>query len=200
MIKRIVSLAIVFALIVIMIVQAIVKHEEHIKAEKTAEKKAKIEKSNKEIEAMYNQALLSDQDESPDLKVGTTAPDFSLKNLNNETIHLSDFKEKKVILNFWATWCPPCKKEMPLLEEVYKKYPSTVKIVSVNIDPQADVKRYIQNTGITFPVLLDENGDVNEVYNVMTVPTTYLINGQGEIKQIQQGQLTKDILKKWIQS
>ncbi|WP_052137977.1 TlpA family protein disulfide reductase [Heyndrickxia ginsengihumi] len=149
---------------------------------------------------MYNQALLSDQDESPDLKVGTTAPDFSLKNLNNETIHLSDFKGKKVILNFWATWCPPCKKEMPLLEEVYKKYPSTVKIVSVNIDPQADVKRYIQNTGITFPVLLDENGDVNEVYNVMTVPTTYLINGQGEIKQIQQGQLTKDILEKWIQS
>ncbi len=86
------------------------------------------------------------------LKVGAKAPDFELKTLTGETVKLSSLKGKKVMLNFWATWCPPCKAEMPEMEQFYKQAGNDVVVLAVNIDPQLDVKGFVDKNGITFPI------------------------------------------------
>jgi peroxiredoxin len=116
------------------------------------------------------------------LKVGAKAPDFELKTLAGETVKLSNLKGKKVMLNFWATWCPPCKAEMPDMEKFYKESGKDVVILSVNIDPQLDVKGFVKQYGITFPILLDEKDVVNETYQILSIPTTYFINSKGVIQ------------------
>ncbi len=110
------------------------------------------------------------------------APDFALKNLNGETVKLSDLKGKKVMLNFWATWCPPCKAEMPEIEQFYQKSGNDVEILAVNLDPQADVKGFADKNNITFPILLDAEDSVNRQYEIISIPTTFFINSDGVIQ------------------
>ena len=108
-----------------------------------------------------------EKEEKPDnltrLGIGVKAPDFELETLDGEKVKLSDYQGKKVILNFWATWCPPCKDEMPAMEKFHKKAGDDVVILAVNIDPHYDVKGYLDEMGITFPVLLDQNDKVNTI-------------------------------------
>ncbi|WP_169338748.1 redoxin domain-containing protein [Heyndrickxia acidiproducens] len=155
-------------------------------------------KEQDSLEKLYEHTLQSETEEPPPTLVkGTAAPGFSLQGLNQKTIRLSDFKGKKVLLNFWATWCPPCKKEMPMLEQFYKKHQSEFTVIAVNLDTGADVKRFAKNYGLTFPVLLDKNQETSHAYNVMALPTTYLLDENGKILDIQIGQLTDRQLKKW---
>lgn len=121
-------------------------------------------------------------DNLPGIGVGETAPDFELSNLYGEKVKLSDFRGKKIVLNFWATWCPPCKEEMPEMEKFYQKTNGDVVILAVNIDPQYDVKKFVTEMGSTFPVLLDEKDKVNSLYRVLTIPTTFFIDEQGIIR------------------
>ncbi|MEH7109626.1 redoxin domain-containing protein, partial [Bacillus sp. JJ1764] len=105
--------------------------------------------------------------------VGSKAPDFELKTLTGETVKLSELKGKKVMLNFWATWCPPCKAEMPDMEKFHSEVGDKVTILAVNIDPQLDVKGFVNEYKITFPILLDTDDGVNGKYQVLSIPTTY---------------------------
>ncbi|PKG22405.1 peroxiredoxin family protein [Niallia nealsonii] len=116
------------------------------------------------------------------LEIGAKAPDFSLRNLKGETLKLSDFKGKKVMLNFWATWCPPCKQEMPAIQQFFEEKGKDVVILAVNIDGSEDVIEFVQSKKITFPILLDENNRVNEQYKVVTIPTTFFIDEKGIIQ------------------
>ncbi|NRG48067.1 TlpA family protein disulfide reductase, partial [Bacillus sp. CRN 9] len=125
----------------------------------------------------------AEEDRLPGLKIGTEAPDFSLKDLSGQSISLSDYRGKKVILNFWATWCPPCKVEMKDFQTFHlQKKDQDIVILAVNIDPKSNVKGYIKKMGISFQVVLDEGDEVNEQYEVFAVPTTYFINENGIIK------------------
>ena len=122
----------------------------------------------------------------PDMPVeageGNEAVDFTLKDPDGKEITLSDYKGKKILLNFWATWCNPCKKEMPDLEKIHQTYPDVV-VLAVNIDSDQDIKGFMNNLELTFPTVLDVDGDVNKKYKVVSIPTSFFIDGDGIIKK-----------------
>ncbi|MDQ0269609.1 peroxiredoxin family protein [Cytobacillus purgationiresistens] len=129
-----------------------------------------------------NNDALGKVDRLPGLKINSQAPEFTLKDMNGKAVSLSDFKGKKVILNFWATWCPPCKMEMKDFQTYFSGKDEDVALLAINIDPKSNVSGYIDKMGIEFPVLLDEKDQVNEQYKVITIPTTYFIDKNGIIK------------------
>ncbi|MHA6258413.1 redoxin domain-containing protein [Sporosarcina sp. CAU 1771] len=119
---------------------------------------------------------------------GDTPPDFELSTLSGDVIKLSDYKGKKVILNFWASWCAPCKAEMPHMENYYKKNKEkeNVEIIAVNLTREetkgvTGVEQFVDAYGLTFPIPIDEVGKIMETYQVLMIPTTYLINTDGTI-------------------
>ncbi|MGG3916301.1 peroxiredoxin family protein [Rossellomorea vietnamensis] len=126
----------------------------------------------------------------PGPNVGDRAIDFKLDTLDGKSITLSELKGKKVIVNFWATWCPPCKEEMPVMQEFYTKYGKDVEVLAINIDPQYNVKEYQKSLGLSFPILLDTDDKINNAYDILTVPTTFVINEQGIITHKQIGAIT----------
>ncbi|RFU70407.1 TlpA family protein disulfide reductase [Peribacillus saganii] len=131
-------------------------------------------------------------DNLPGLKIGAKAPDIQLSDLDGNTVKLSDLKGKKVMLNFWATWCPPCKEEMPAMQDFYNEMDDNEAILSVNIDPENDVKDFAGKMGITFPIVLDHGGKVYDSYQVISIPTTYFIDSDGIIREKFIGAMTKD--------
>ncbi len=136
------------------------------------------------------------------IKVGNTAPDFELLNLEEQPIKLSDFKGKKVILNFWATWCPPCKAEMPHMEKFYMGYEKEVVVLSVNLthteSKRSNVKAFVEEYGLHFPVVMDLDGEVSRTYNIYAYPTTYMIDSLGIIQEVYQGAINYDTMVKSI--
>lgn len=123
------------------------------------------------------------QDHFSNSQIGHLAPDFHLKTLDGDTVKLSDFKDKKVILNFWATWCPTCREGIPALNQFSNEAEHSVKILTVNIDPSSDVAGFVKEKNIVFPVLIDKKGKVTTAYGVMAVPTTFFIDEQGMVTQ-----------------
>ncbi|RRN67795.1 TlpA family protein disulfide reductase [Peribacillus simplex] len=138
------------------------------------------------VQAMDNEPKGKDEKDSlGGLKIGAKAPDFTLKTLDGKQVELSDYKGKKVMLNFWATWCPPCKKEMPDMEKYTQQAGDDVVVLAVNIDPENDVKSFVNNNGITFTIPLDSQSaknPVNDLYNISFIPTTYFIDKKGIIR------------------
>lgn len=122
--------------------------------------------------------------------VGNIAPDFTLKNLEGEEVSLSDFQGKHVFLNFWATWCGYCDEEMPDLQKIYEENDDIV-VLAVNVmETQEEVKVYVDENGLSFPVVLDEEGMMGSLYLVRGMPTTYFINKEGVILGSIPGMLT----------
>lgn len=133
------------------------------------------------------------------LEVGNKAPNFVLATLEGKKLSLWEFAGKKaVILNFWATWCPPCKKEMPLLQRYYEKFDqdsSNLEILAINMqeDP-ALVKEWIKDFSMTYTILLDPAEQAKSSYNIYAKPTTFFIDKTGIIRAKKLGQLTEDEL------
>lgn len=130
------------------------------------------------------------------LEISKKAPNFALNDITGKKVTLWEFYGKKaIILNFWATWCPPCKQEMPLLQKYYGIYKNEIEIIAVNMqeDP-ALVKNWINDFGITYTVLLDPSEQVKSLYNIYAKPTTYFIDKNGIIRAKKLGQLTEDEL------
>ncbi|MFC1997020.1 peroxiredoxin family protein [Chloroflexota bacterium] len=116
------------------------------------------------------------------------APDFKLNTLDGDSITLSDLRGKAVLVNFWATWCPPCRSEMPAMQQVFDDYgPDELVILAVNSsyqDQSDDVDTFVFERGLTFPVLLDTTGEISDQYQVNSLPTTFFIDPEGIIKEI----------------
>ena len=112
------------------------------------------------------------------------AIDFTLKDLTGRPRNLSSYKGKLVFLNFWATWCGPCRAEIPSMEQLYSELKDQgFTIVAVNSqEPPEQVSAFVEETGMSFPVLLDSTGKVGAVYGVRAIPTTYIIDPQGAIR------------------
>jgi len=119
---------------------------------------------------------------------GKIAPDFTLKTLDGRKVTLSELRGKVVLLNFWASWCPPCRGEMPLFEKIYERYKNRgFEILAVSTDSSADpVKKFVKEFGITFPVLLDD-GKVSGLYSIQGLPTSFLIDREGRIVKVRLG-------------
>ncbi len=112
------------------------------------------------------------------------APDFGLPSLAGPTVRLSDHQGKVVLLNFWATWCPPCRAEMPSMEKMYEAYRDrglVILAISSDRGGKSVVKPYVQERGLTFPVLLDPGGEVFAQYGVRGLPTSYLLDRRGRV-------------------
>jgi peroxiredoxin len=116
------------------------------------------------------------------------APTFTLPARGGSTIQLSQFKGQVVMINFWASWCVPCRKEMPLLETIYKKYkPLGFTLIGVNVEPdQKDAEKFLAQTPVTFPVLFDAKSQVSGLYNVQVMPTTVFIDRKGNVRMVHQ--------------
>lgn len=116
------------------------------------------------------------------------APDFALLNLDGETVRLSDYRGKAVMINFWATWCDACVSEMPMLEAVAKQYPDQLVILALNRDEaRSDVAVFRDDNGLTFPILLDAGGKVFDLYQMRGLPTSVFIDPDGNIQAVQIG-------------
>jgi thiol-disulfide isomerase/thioredoxin len=111
------------------------------------------------------------------------ATDFTLESLDGKTSSLSALKGKFVFLNFWATWCPPCRSEMPAMQALYEKLQAKgFVILAIDLAEEAAVVRdYVKQNKLTFPVLLDKSGEVGGIYGAQSIPTTYLIDRTGNV-------------------
>src|ERR1700744_5687333 len=116
------------------------------------------------------------------------APTFSLPARGGTTIDLSQYKGQVVMINFWASWCGPCRQEMPLLENMYQKYkPLGFTLLGVNVEPeQKDAENFLKQTPVTFPVLFDAKSKVSGLYNVQGRPTTIFIDRKGNVRLVHQ--------------
>ncbi|MCL2196590.1 MAG: TlpA family protein disulfide reductase [Treponema sp.] len=109
--------------------------------------------------------------------------DFTLQFLNGGSAALSSFKGKVVILNFWATWCPPCRAEMPSMEKLYNQFKAQgLEMLAVNIaEKNNTVNQFIKNNHYTFPVMMDSDRRISSIYGIEAIPTTYIIDREGKI-------------------
>ncbi|MFJ8514635.1 redoxin domain-containing protein [Lysinibacillus xylanilyticus] len=146
------------------------------------------------------------------LKNGDTPPDFTLTSLDGKDVTLSELRGKKVVLNFWATWCPPCKAEMPHMQNYYEQYAKkdNVEIIAVNLtqaerdvtdDAKVDsVMTFRDSFNLTFPILLDPKNSAGEDYQILTIPTTYFIDSNGYIQRAIKGPMNVEMLKQYVEA
>ena|SRR5271165_6057406 len=120
---------------------------------------------------------------------GGPAPAFTLAAFTGGQVSLSQFKGQVVMVNFWATWCGPCQQEMPLLEQMYKKYkPAGFTLIGVNVDKEAPpVKDLLARKPVSFPVLLDPANQVSKAFHVDEMPSSVIIDRKGDIRYIHRG-------------
>jgi peroxiredoxin len=131
---------------------------------------------------------------------GFPAPNFSLKTIEGELINLSSYKNQVLLVNFWTSWCPPCKTEMPAMQSVYELYKDKgFNILAINVTNQDDigeVKRFSSKHHLTFPILLDIEGKVTNIYQIHSFPTSFFIDRSGVIHEtIFGGPMSEALLK-----
>ncbi len=131
--------------------------------------------------------------------VGSPAPEFELVDLKDNTIKLSDLRGKIVVINFWATWCEPCKVEMPFFEKLFQSGKSDLEILGVNFDePQQQVEQFVDEYQLNFPILLDPGGEIQKLYRVIGYPTTFVVDEKGIVRFQHIGLITEDQLDHYI--
>lgn len=171
--------------------------------------KQEIEKEREIEAAALGQEI---EEQKIGLKKGDTPPDFTLTSLDGKEVTLSELRGKKVILNFWNTWCPPCKAEMPHMQDYYEQYgkKEDVEILAVNLtagerDVTADAKintvmTFKNSYDLTFPILIDAKATVEKKYQILTIPTTFFIDSKGTIQYVIEGPLNVDLLESYVKS
>lgn len=155
------------------------------------------------FDIMNNDSKIEDTTVVVGLEPGNTAPDFKLPTLEGEQIKLSDFRGKKVIMNMWASWCPPCKAEMPDLQSFYIDHQAEgIEVFGINLTEaeknKQDVTHFIEEYELTFPIVLDEKSQTADLYEVTTIPTTYIVDSKGKIAQKIVGMVTYERVKEII--
>lgn len=137
----------------------------------------------------------------PPVDIGSPAPDFTLGQLGNGYLTLSDLEGKVVMLNFWATWCGPCREEMPAMQNVYERYRDQgFEIVAINLqETEVAVKGFINQLGVNFPVVYDLTGEVFDTYLVRPLPTSYFIDSTGTIRFLYIGPMSEEDIEQRVQ-
>lgn len=135
------------------------------------------------------------------VRVGDDAVNFVLTDLNGERIELADYKGKGVMLNFWGTYCPPCEKEMPIMQKLYDEYKDQgIEIIAVNVnEAELAVQSFVSRHKLTFPTPIDKGMRVSDAYGINPLPTTFMIDGHGKVVEVFTGQLTENILRNFFE-
>ena len=125
------------------------------------------------------------------------APDFTLRLFNGESFNLSEHRGRPVVINFFASWCVPCKAEAPSFDKVYREYKAKdVAFLGIAIqDTEAKAMELVKEVGITFPAGLDEDGKIKESFGVFGIPVTYFIDKNGKINYTHAGMMTEDLIR-----
>jgi len=136
----------------------------------------------------------------PQPAVDHPAPDFTLTRFDTgEKVRLSDLRGKPVIVNFWATWCRPCRAEMPALQATFERYGEDLLVVGVDQGETGEVVGpFLDEFGITFPILMDEDMTVGRQYRILGLPTTFFIDSQGIVRGVHAGEINSAILAEGI--
>lgn len=132
---------------------------------------------------------------------GSPAPEFSLQNLDGETVALADYRGEVVLLNFWATWCGPCRLEMPVLQDYHSRFSGQgLTVLGVNFDePREDVAAFQRELNLTFPLLLDPGGAVQDLYRIRGYPSTFVVDRDGMISTVHIGVLAESQVQEYLQ-
>lgn len=134
----------------------------------------------------------SPSDENPDAialpQAGFRAPDFSLESADSEVISLSEVSDRPLLINFWASWCPPCRAEMPAIQKVYEAYKEqgflVLAINATNQDSISAATEFIRENGLNFPILWDAEGEVSRLYQIQSLPTSFFVYPSGKIAEV----------------
>ena len=145
------------------------------------------------------QAVAQPDHLQPSPAVGYLAPDFELATLDGDVFTLSDQRGTPLVLNFWATWCGPCRSELPSLQDAAERYEGEVMIVGVDQGEEtAVVQAYVDQMGLSFPIPMDSALEAANIYNVKGMPTTYFVDAEGVIRYIWSGEMNSVILAEGI--
>lgn len=129
--------------------------------------------------------------------LGYLAPDFTLTSLDGQNISLSSLRGTPVLLNFWATWCPPCRQEMPHLQDFYERYKDQIALLGIDWGEDAEtVKRFLERLGVSYPNLLDQRATVFVLYRLTGIPTSFFIDREGYIRGMWLGPMTTEEIAK----
>ncbi|MEJ2708389.1 MAG: redoxin domain-containing protein [Anaerolineales bacterium] len=132
--------------------------------------------------------------------IDSLAPNFRLENLSGDKVQLRDLRGKTVMVNFWATWCIPCRMEMPLIEEYYQRYSPDLVVLAVNADePPEDVKPFVDDLQLSFEILLDPGSRIDHLYQVRAFPTTFFVDKDGMIRFQHIGLLQENQLAAYLE-
>lgn len=181
-----------------------VKRESLITSENekiTSDKSNSTENTANETTSNHTESNTSSDSESAEEPY--TAPDFTVTDIDGNEIHLSDYLGKPVIVNFWASWCGPCKSEMPAFEDAYTEYKDEIQFMIVNMTDGSretvdTAASYIEEQGYTFPVFYDTQSIAAYTYQVYSIPATYFINADGHLIAAAQSAIDRDTLQKGI--
>ncbi len=134
-------------------------------------------------------AMLAINPASADTSNEGPAPDFVLKSENGENLRLSEFRGEVVMINFWASWCVPCRQEMPLLDQLHTRYePMGFTILGINVEEDSTkAKQMLKDIPVNFPILFDNDSEVSKLYNVVAMPSTVLVDRNGNVRYLHQG-------------
>jgi len=132
-------------------------------------------------------ALMASQANAVGLK--EEAPDFTLKSLDGANLRLEEYRGQVVLINFWASWCGPCRQEMPLLDRLHHRYEDTgFAVLGVNVEGEAGpAQEIVDSTNVTFPILIDDGQKVSEMYNLEAMPSTVVVDRDGVVRYIHRG-------------
>lgn len=137
-------------------------------------------------------------DDTVGITRGQIAPDFELQTMDGETVRLSDYRGERVFINFWATWCPPCRAEMPDMQKIHEDGEGKVLAVNLTHTEKSpdDASEFAKELGLTFPILMDTTGDLAEQFNVVAYPTSYMIDSDGRIQFVAMGAMNYDMMRR----
>ncbi|MFX3649791.1 MAG: redoxin domain-containing protein [Paenibacillus sp.] len=151
--------------------------------------------------AIYENVSTPESGRGNTIQVGANAPEFTAVNSIGEQVRLSDYRGKAVMINFWASWCAPCVREMPLVHQIAQDYQNQVETLFVNVgESKGTIREFMDKQAFDFPVIIDVTGNISGMYRITGLPATMVIDQEGEFRHILLGELTEDIpLQQWLE-